>query len=68
MAFGGTDAVSGIDSCTSATYAGPDAAAADVSGSCRDIAGNAATRTFTLRYDATAPKLGGLRAEMETIR
>ncbi len=64
VSFGGADAVSGIDTCTSATYAGPDAAAADVSGSCRDVAGNAATRAFTLRYDATPPKLGRLEAEI----
>jgi hypothetical protein len=57
IGFTGTDGLSGMDSCTSATYSGPDAAGADVSGSCRDNAGNSSGRTFAVRYDATAPTL-----------
>jgi len=64
VAFIGTDGASGIDSCTSATYSGPDSVAADVTGSCRDVAGNAASRAFTLRFDATPPRISGLVADI----
>ncbi len=55
VAFTGTDATSGVSSCTSAAYGGPDNAAAVVSGSCTDHAGNTAAAGFALRYDATPP-------------
>jgi hypothetical protein len=55
VAFQGTDPVSGIDSCTSAGYSGPDAGSASVSGTCRDKAGNTGTASFGLRYDSTPP-------------
>jgi hypothetical protein len=55
ITFGGSDATSGIGSCTSSTYAGPDGAGVSVGGSCNDVAGNVATATFSLNYDATAP-------------
>ena len=52
----GTDAASGVASCTSASYAGPDSAAASVGATCRDNAGNtSAAAVATLKYDATAP-------------
>jgi hypothetical protein len=57
VAFAGTDATSGIDSCSSATYSGPDDGSAAASGSCRDAAGNSATTSFGLKYDSTAPKV-----------
>jgi hypothetical protein len=58
IAFVGTDAVSGVASCTALTYAGPDATAAALSGTCTDRAGNAsAASSVTLRYDATAPDI-----------
>jgi hypothetical protein len=57
VAFAGTDATSGIDSCSSATYSGPDDASAAASGSCRDAAGNSATASFGLKYDSTPPKV-----------
>lgn len=57
MSFTGQDAVSGIASCSSATYSGPDSASAAVSGSCTDLAGNSANGSFSLKYDATAPVL-----------
>ncbi len=42
--------------CTQVTYGGPDSAAASVSGSCTDRAGNRARPSaFGLKYDATAP-------------
>jgi hypothetical protein len=61
VAFSGTDATSGVASCTSATYAGPDAPGAAVAGSCRDRAGNtSAPAAFAFAYDATAPALTGV--------
>jgi hypothetical protein len=55
VAFQGTDAVSGVDTCTSATYSGPDNGSASVAGTCRDKAGNTSSASFPLRYDATPP-------------
>jgi hypothetical protein len=58
IGFRGTDAVSGIAGCTTATYSRPDSAAAAVTGTCLDAAGNrSAALTFPLRYDATAPNV-----------
>jgi hypothetical protein len=58
IAFAGTDALSGLVGCTSATYAGPDSAAAAVTGTCRDVAGNVSQASaFGLRYDATPPTI-----------
>lgn len=59
VVFSGTDAVSGIDTCTAAAYSGPDSASASVSGSCRDKAGNTAGASFAVRYDATPPSVTG---------
>jgi hypothetical protein len=55
VAFAGTDATSGIDSCSSASYSGPDDGSASVSGSCKDNAGNSAGGSFGLKYDSTPP-------------
>ena len=63
FAFGGTDATSGLASCDPAAYGGPDGAAVTVTGTCRDHAGNVASRAFPLRYDASAPSVAGLVAE-----
>ena len=48
VSFAGTDLTSGLEGCTTTTYAGPDSAAAGVAGSCRDRAGNT-ERTWALR-------------------
>ena len=53
--FQGSDATSGVASCSSSTYAGPDAVGAVVSGTCQDVAGNVGTGSFALNYDATPP-------------
>jgi hypothetical protein len=63
VTFSGSDATSAVASCTQATYAGPDSPNTSVSGSCRDNAGNQTAASFALRYDATAPALGALRAK-----
>lgn len=69
VAFAGTDATSGVASCASATYAGPDAPGATVAGACRDRAGNAsASVPFTFAYDATAPALTGVAATVGADR
>lgn len=54
--FTGTDALSGMEPC-SATYSGPDSANAKLLGTCHDGAGNVATFTVSLRYEATPPTL-----------
>lgn len=60
VAFGGTDATSGIASCTSASYTGPDTAAGVLTGTCTDVAGNTgAAGSLSFRYDGTAPEVTG---------
>jgi len=58
VTFSGTDAISGIEACTQATYAGPDNANAAIAGTCRDRAGNVTPASFALKYDSTPPALG----------
>jgi len=60
VGFSGSDGTSGIASCTSTPYGGPDNGNASVSGSCTDNAGNSAGAAFAFKYDATPPQLGGL--------
>lgn len=56
VSFAGSDATSGIRSCSSIVYAGPDADPATVLGTCTDIAGNVSRPSpFALRFDATPP-------------
>jgi hypothetical protein len=63
ITWSGTDVLSGIASCTSLSYAGPDATGAAPTGTCRDRAGNvSAPVPFSLDYDATPPDLGGVSA------
>src|SRR3954452_17709050 len=50
--FHGSDTTSGIASCDSATYSGPDGVSAHVTGACTDRAGNTASKTISFRYDA----------------
>jgi hypothetical protein len=71
VGFGATDATSGVQSCTQATYSGPDSPLALIGGSCRDRAGNQGTASIVIKYDATAPaisllvpKAGKQRAEL----
>jgi hypothetical protein len=54
--FVGGDALSGIAGCTPTRgYAGPDATAASISGTCVDNAGNSRSVSFGFQYDATPP-------------
>jgi hypothetical protein len=57
----GSDATSGIASCSSVTYRGPDSGAATIDGGCTDNAGNSAVAPVQLAYDATPPVLQHLR-------
>jgi hypothetical protein len=63
VTFAGSDATSGIASCTTAPYGGPDSGSASVTGTCRDVAGNvSAAGSFALKYDATAPSASATAA------
>ncbi len=62
IAFTGSDATSGIDSCTSANYGGPDAPGATVTGTCTDKAGNSAGGSLVLQYDSTPPSVTAVLA------
>jgi hypothetical protein len=54
----GNDATSGIASCSTIPYAGPDGSGISVSGTCKDKAGNiSAPAPFVFNYDATPPVL-----------
>jgi hypothetical protein len=57
--FPGTDATSGIATCTDdQPYGGPDTTGTAATGSCTDKAGNSSgPKTYTVKYDATAPAL-----------
>ena len=68
VSFGGTDATSGIATCTATTYGGPDGADRSISGTCRDNAGNVASAAHLLDYDATAPAVTGRVASRQPDR
>jgi N-acetylneuraminic acid mutarotase len=56
VTWSGTDAASGIASCSGAsTYSGPDSSSASVSGSCTDKAGNIGNGSFSFKFDSTLP-------------
>jgi hypothetical protein len=54
----GSDALSGLDSCQAgAVYTAPDSAAASVTRTCTDNAGNEGSGSRTFMFDATAPSV-----------
>ncbi|MGH9861650.1 MAG: PxKF domain-containing protein, partial [Candidatus Acidiferrales bacterium] len=58
VAWNGTDALSGIASCSAASnYAGPDSASASVNGACTDQAGNSTGAIVSFKFDATKPAI-----------
>jgi hypothetical protein len=62
-AWSGTDATSGIASCTSTPYSGPDGTGISLTGTCKDKAGNvSAPVPFVFNYDATPPALTSVTA------
>jgi hypothetical protein len=63
VSFSGDDGASGLASCSgNGTYGGPDGGAIALSGTCTDNAGNAVTKSFTIKYDSTAPTVTGAAA------
>jgi len=61
VGFSGSDAMSGVSSCSATNYKGPDNAAAVVPGTCTDAAGNVGHASLQLAYDSTPPTLKKLR-------
>ena len=57
VAWSGSDATSGIASCYSVNYSGPDGAGLVLNGGCADNAGNTTSANVAINYDATAPVL-----------
>jgi hypothetical protein len=62
FSFSGDDGASGVASCTSGTYSGPDGGDISISGSCSDHAGNTGTTSVKIKFDATAPTVTGTPA------
>lgn len=60
--FRGSDDSSGVDGCSTGSYRGPDGAGMSVTGTCTDRAGNSASRSFGINYDATPPTLAAVDA------
>jgi len=56
ITFTGSDSLSGLASCTSAIFSGPDTRSEKFGGRCTDRAGNIGTGWFSLRYDSTPPR------------
>jgi hypothetical protein len=63
VAWQGIDAISGVATCTSSRYAGPDNADGLVPGSCTDHAGNIAGSSFPFKYDSTPPSVFAVTAK-----
>jgi hypothetical protein len=53
--FQAADATSGVASCSTASYGGPDGAGIPIGGTCHDVAGNVGAGSFPINYDATPP-------------
>jgi hypothetical protein len=68
FSFTGSDATSGIASCDQVHYVGPEGAAVQVVGGCRDVAGNAATIAVPLKYDATPPSVKDAEVDAKNAR
>jgi hypothetical protein len=66
--FSGTDATAGIAACSTVVYAGPDASAGGVPGTCSDNAGNVGSGSLSFKYDATPPGVSGLRVTPKNRR
>jgi hypothetical protein len=61
VAWSGTDASSGIASCTTRSYSGPDTTTGTLTGGCIDNAGNSASGPdYTFGYDATGPVISAV--------
>jgi hypothetical protein len=67
FSFTGDDGGSGVESCTSGTYSGPDGGNVTVSGSCTDNAGNTGSTSLTIKYDSTPPTVTGTPARQPDV-
>jgi hypothetical protein len=63
VAFSGSDGTSGVASCSSASYAGPDNPNTVIGGTCTDKAGNVGSAGLPLKYDATPPTISKITAK-----
>jgi hypothetical protein len=54
--FQGADSVSGISSCSSTMFGGPEGVGVAVGGTCTDHAGHTASGAFPINYDSTPPR------------
>jgi hypothetical protein len=69
LTWSGSDATSGIASCTTTTYGGPDAMSAVPAGTCVDRAGNvSAPVPFSMAFDVTPPALWDVTATVGADR
>jgi hypothetical protein len=68
LSFEAVDATSGVASCSTTSYGGPDGAGIPIGGSCQDIAGNVGQGSFPLYYDATRPAAPKLTARPRSRR
>jgi hypothetical protein len=67
LKWSASDATSGVESCSSITYSGPDGTNLTLTGSCRDRAGNvSAPVPFVFDYDATPPVVSKVTASIGT--
>ena len=57
IAFSGDDGASGVASCSSASYSGPDTGGVAISGTCTDWAGNTGRTSIEIKYDGTPPSV-----------
>ena len=55
LSFQGADGVSGISSCSSTIFGGPEGLGVVVGGTCTDHAGHTASGAFPVNYDSTPP-------------
>jgi hypothetical protein len=62
LTFRAVDRTSGVASCSSTSYGGPDALGVAIGGRCTDVAGNTGSGSFPLNYDATPPKRPSVEA------
>jgi hypothetical protein len=62
FSFTGTDGTSGVASCSSTSYSGPDNGNVSVGGTCRDKAGNVGHGAYKFAYDSTPPTIGPVTA------
>jgi len=65
LSWSATDPTSGVASCSSQSYSGPDGTGIALTGTCRDRAGNvAAAVPFVFNYDATPPVVSKVTASI----